>query len=589
MSSPPQKSIEDNATTGEPTLPPTITAFVSGNASLKRPAPSLLPAFEPLSSSPSRPRPTKRQALHGSLEPSVFLKYPTPIPSSSTGILSSSPPRVQLSRPGLARAPSTTSERPPLATVPSVELSEDGETLTMGRSSHSSQFQLSPNRLISRVHVKVRYIPAPTPFDQATVEIICNGWNGLKLHCQGRTWELSKNDVFTSETENAVIMLDVQDARVMINWPKRPRPENRDTFSESSWDEDSPRPRGRQSGLTPELLQSSPLRRETRIRSPVSPSPDNKSVAKRNDLLLSNDADEQVEIYEDPSGDDGELPEAAPDVDASFAQTELNNSFSSDLSDPDDDPDEENDPFIHSFGPFGANLSNRLAAFTTQGSPNLPVSVPSGSTTVRQSVVPSAEPEEPEPLNPNIDVAAVTNHVVNQLAFSRLSCTPLSAIMNNLPSEQKEGLSKTDLRRIIESTRCIGIIARHGKDAAGKPLESEYYYVPEHDADESRRFAVTDGLRKPSLRACRKQHKSQPTKIDLNSLTSSGHPTVPPAGPTSPQLEKDAARAMSTTDSWKPSLGGRKQSYAKEDQKRAIQMSGLGDGDGKGKGKGEKK
>lgn len=108
---------------------------------------------------------------------------------------------------------------------------------------------------------------------------------------------------------------------------------------------------------------------------------------------------------------------------------------------------------------------------------------------------------------PPYENPAVRNHVVNQLAFSRLSSNPLSTIMNNLPSEQKKGLLKEQLRSLLENTACIGIIRRQGKDAAGKPLESEYYYVPEADDDEQRRFAVTDGLRKPSLRACRKQHK----------------------------------------------------------------------------------
>ncbi|PHH68492.1 hypothetical protein CDD83_6073 [Cordyceps sp. RAO-2017] len=103
---------------------------------------------------------------------------------------------------------------------------------------------------------------------------------------------------------------------------------------------------------------------------------------------------------------------------------------------------------------------------------------------------------------------AVANHVVNQLAFSRLSSTPLSAIVLNLPAEARAaGLNREALRAAIEATACIGIIRRQGKDAAGKPLESEYYYVPEHDDDEQRRAAVVDGLRKPSLRACRKQHK----------------------------------------------------------------------------------
>ncbi|KAI1470293.1 uncharacterized protein F4812DRAFT_260161 [Daldinia caldariorum] len=47
-------------------------------------------------------------------------------------------------------------------------------------------------------------------------------------------------------------------------------------------------------------------------------------------------------------------------------------------------------------------------------------------------------------------------------------------------------------------------------------------------------------------------------------------------GPTSPQHEKEAARAISKTDSWKPSLG-RKQSYYSEDRKHALQMSGVQD------------
>jgi hypothetical protein len=218
--------------------------------------------------------------------------------------------------------------------------------------------------------------------------------------------------------------------------------------------------------------------------------------------LALDDGSEPLQIYEDESADEQELSKPAPDVDVSFAQTEIFNSFSSDLSDLDDDndPDEENDPIIHSFGPFGANLSNRLAAFTAE-SPKLSSRAVSGHTTAKASV----EPEEL--LNSNIDVAAVTNHVVNQLAFSRLSSNPLTAIMNNLPAEEKKDLSKTALRRIMEATTCIGVIARQGKDAAGKALESEYYYIPEHDTDESRRIAVTDGLRKPSLRACRKQHK----------------------------------------------------------------------------------
>ncbi|KAK6211829.1 hypothetical protein LQW54_005689 [Pestalotiopsis sp. IQ-011] len=68
----------------------------------------------------------------------------------------------------------------------------------------------------------------------------------------------------------------------------------------------------------------------------------------------------------------------------------------------------------------------------------------------------------------------------------------------------------------------------------------------------------------------------QPTGIDTSSSSLPGAP-----GPTSPQLEKDAARAMSSTSSWKPAYE-RKQSYHKEDQKRELQMSGLAGAGGGG-------
>lgn len=500
MSTTPEKTSADAMEAGEPSLPPSILppTTTTTAAGLKRPATALLPAFEPLSSSPGLPRPLKRQAIDVGFGSNVH-KYPTPVPTSSTGILSSSPPRVQ--RPGLVRAPSAVTERAPLSAVPTIELGDNGEEIFMGRSSNSSHYQLSASRHISRVHVKARYIPATEPYELNQVEIKCTGWNGLKLHCQGKTWELRKDDTFTSETEGAEMMLDVQDARVMVQWPKR---NHHDNLSDSSWEE-SPRPRPQHT----DNIQS-PLRRQTRVQSPESPTPGIKSAsassASLNAVLATDSANDQVEIYEDPEEGGQELPKADPEFDFSFAHTEVTNSFSSDLSDPEDDadPNEENDPIVHSFGPFGANLSNRLAAITSESSRHPLPGSPRVSTAM--PTVPEEQPEE-RPLPEHLDVAAITNHVVNQLAYSRLSSNPLSGILNNLPAEEKKGLLKKDLRRIIEQTDCIGTIVRHGKDAAGKQLESEYYYVPDKDTDDSRRLAVTDGLRKPSLRACRKQHK----------------------------------------------------------------------------------
>lgn len=486
-------------------------------AGVKRPAPSLLPAFEPLSSSPGLPRPAKRRAFS-----SAYSKYPTPVPTSSTGILSSSPPRLGPSRPTVQRTISSVTERAPLSSVPSVELNENGEPILMGRSSNSSHFQLSANRLISRVHVKARYVTADSLLEANKVEIVCNGWNGLKLHCQGRTWDLGKGDTFTSETEGAEIMIDVQDARVLVQWPGKDKDRTRN-LSDSEWDE-SPRPaRGNRSEL-----HGSPLKRSARIESPVSPTPASFSASQRLQDLMpdATDQDEAVQIYED--ADEPELPKLTEAEFGETFMTEVTNSFSSDLSDPlsdaENDPDEENDPIVHSFGPFGANLTGRLASITASSPPKRPRAarapalspIPSGiSTAPLQPSHPNSLQGSPKistsPASPvipaSVDKETVTNHVINQLAFSRLSSNPLTGILNNLPAEERKDLTKDGLRSIIEAVPCVGIIPRQGKDAAGKPLESEYYYIPEHDTDEHRRLAVTESLRKPSLRNCRKQHK----------------------------------------------------------------------------------
>lgn len=485
-------------------------------AGTKRPAPTLLPAFEPLSSSPGFPRPSKRQARSSPSErEAAYAKYPSPIPTSTTGILSSSPPRVHV-RPGLHRTQSIVSERAPLSAVPTITLPENGEVLKMGRSSNSSHYQLSANRQISRVHVEARYIAASVPLEPNRMVIMCKGWNGVKLHCQGRTWELAKDDTFTSETENAEIMLDVQDARVLIAWPGTDCKGSM-VSQDSLWDDENSPTRGRASAVSSrgEIIQSSPLRRNARIQSPVSPTPAGPRDSKTSlaDLFSDSVEPEPVKVFEDaPSPEEDDVA-----GDESFVTTQAATSFAyplesqeSDLSEPEEDPDEENDPIVHSFGPFGANLSAGMASFTTNASPEAararrePFTSPISKT---RSSSESTTESDPVP---------IVNHVVNQLAFSRLSSTPLSIIMNNLPADLKtaspshpenKGLTKDNLRRMLNGAACIGEIHREGKDAAGKALESEYYYVPDNDTDEARRAAVVDGLRKPSLRNCRKQHK----------------------------------------------------------------------------------
>jgi hypothetical protein len=388
----------------------------------------------------------------------------------------------------------------------------------MGRSSNSSHYQLSANRLISRIHVKARYIARTEPLEANKVEISCCGWNGVKVHCHGQTWELCKGDSFTSATESASIMLDVQDARVFIGWPSHEQTASVSRNTHSSWDdEDSPSALVGAVNAAGRSLPSSPLRMH-RFVSPVSPTPaGRRASASFPSVLPESGLESVVQIYEDESfsEQDTQLPQEAPKsqtaTEAASQPSDLGASQSSDLSEPDDeDPDEENDPIIHSFGPFGANISSRMASFTAGGSPP-----PFRGRVPKEFSASPAKRSSSESTN-DADTAPVVNHVINQLAFSRLSSTPLSVILSNLPASLKgaspsraenQGLTKDDLHKLLTATPCIGEIHREGKDAAGKALESEYYYIPDEDRDAQRRAAVVDGLRKPSLRNCRKQHK----------------------------------------------------------------------------------
>lgn len=500
---------------------------------VKRPAPSLLPAFEPLSSSPSLPRPTKRVAR---FPPSVYeketQKYPTPMPTSSTGILSSSPPQIPSTcRPGLARTVSTLSERAPLSAVPSIELDRHGQPTLMGRSSNSSHYQLSTNKLISRVHVRAVYLAASPPEPQRVL-IECMGWNGVKIHCQGRAWELRKGDSFTSETGDADIMIDVQDTRVLLQWPKPEQRISTPIDSDSPWDEDRRTPAIR-------ALSESPLRRQQRLHSPVSPAPA-VNAAHTSSHFPHSSVPVSVKVYEDDQseGEDGTAaaaaaaeatqstqaasqplgasPRESQSLGASFQESQslhasLRESQSSVQAEIRDfsDRDEENDPVIHSFGPFGANLLPRMESFTTHSptgrSPLRPIKEATVSPPKHRGGCESTREESSNP---------VANHVVNQLAFSRLSSTPLSTLIDHLPSHLKQSspgskgkFTQNSLKKLLDGTGCVGEVQREGKDAAGKRLESEYYYIPDLDEDMKRRDAVVDGLGKRGLRACRKQHK----------------------------------------------------------------------------------
>lgn len=494
--------------------------------------PSLLPAFEPISSSPPVAKSLKRK--HDDVVHEGRL-YPTPIPTSSTGILPSSPPR----RPGLQRTQSNVSERNPLADVPTVNVPADGEAVLLGRSSNSCNFQLPYNRHVSRVHMSVKYLQpdAANAFGQIAVE--CLGWNGAIVRCGGREHHLEKGDTYKSNQPAAEIILDIQDTRVIVAWP------DGGSVSAQSWDGDSS-PERVSAGNPRIAFGSSPP--PLFPQSPVSPSPARHaapalptSIRATNPLTASNDT--IVQVYEDPDSDHVHEDEwsrspSRPSLSrhasgngkekAMVSQESLLSSVPEDFS---DHENEENDPVIHSFGPFGANIMSRLNSFTTSGeqkspprqtgrrrsSLKAPLSPQRGSgASMKGNEVGTVKSKAPRNESP------IKNHVINQLAFSRLHSMPLSTIHSNLPAELKAAasplkadmeilddapLTDRDLKQILDAIPCVGEITREGKDAAGKALQNEYYYVPEMDDNVMRRETVKASMGSTSLRAVRKSHK----------------------------------------------------------------------------------
>ncbi|SCU99062.1 LAME_0G01684g1_1 [Lachancea meyersii CBS 8951] len=114
-----------------------------------------------------------------------------------------------------------------------------------------------------------------------------------------------------------------------------------------------------------------------------------------------------------------------------------------------------------------------------------------------------------------IAVADLQHVLANHLAFSNVQQVPFSQLRDVNSTISK--LKAFELRALLEAAKCIGVIYRKGKDAAGRPLDEEYYYDLENDTDANRRQLVSSlkGGRS-GLRSCRRVHKQyfwkKPTK-----------------------------------------------------------------------------
>lgn len=383
----------------------------------------------------------------------------------------------------------------------------------MGRSSNSSDFQLSSNRHISRIHVRAVYHAPDSSYPSGKVEVECLGWNGAKVHCAGEITELSKGGCFVSNKPLSQILVDVQDTRVMLAWPKDESREPPSVESRSPWAEASPSKRRVISA--PQFESSPPIMLPPRPQSPISPSPA-LNLSSTFTSTFRADSGDEVKVYEDHDSDEDAPHDPTPEPDVmesamrstpTCAAESFRKSFA---TEPEEfsEHDEENDPIVHSFGPFGENILSKFESFQSKSPERKRKPLKATVNSPGRSASKSKTNQSP-----------IKNHVINQLAFSRIHSLPLSTIHSNLPAELRgvsqkttgddtqSTLTSSELKDILHSIPCVGEISREGKDAAGKLLESEFYYVPEMDQDQSRRDTVTQSLGKTSIRAARKQHK----------------------------------------------------------------------------------
>lgn len=355
----------------------------------------------------------------------------------------------------------------------------------------------------------------------------CIGWNGTIVHCGGRQYSLEKGDTWVSSQPAAEIMVDVMDCRVMVQWPLAHLAHAQPTHSDKTWMQESPRRGIDRRGS--EAFASSPP--PMLPQSPISPSPARLLAPADPTLNLTSDnihipGEAAVEVYEDrDSASPGAVGEAAQRAMRLTETLEQKSSFasltSSNAEDLSDQENEENDPIVHSFGPFGSNILSRLSSFSHASPQQLQTQRPKAPLKP-SSVSPQREPiltkrKLSEESLKKLQESPIKNHVINQLAFSRVHSMPLTTIHNNLPAELKacatsdgdDEVTQDDLERVLHSIPCVGEITRQdkGKDAAGKPLENEFYYLPEMDDNTMRREAVIGGRGGTGLRAVRKSHK----------------------------------------------------------------------------------
>lgn len=390
--------------------------------------------------------------------------YPTPMPTSSgagTYDRSSSPVRAALK--SLEQitgdlvdensAPSCIQQgRTPLAQITVLKLPRNGEPMTIGRSSQSCDVAVSSKNKL----VSRIHAQARYHIKDHSITIDCLGWNGLTVIVPGENGHQAEYEINKGQSLTSTytngVKLDIRGEQALV------------LVDEEETDDEVP------------------------TRLPVTNSSNSIQSEKPKPLKQTPPAQEhRVENRKRQSTPLGDGRTKTPKTPK--------------LATPTSRPAAK-EAMIQEPTPKKSGLSPAISKPIAENKPE-----------AAETIVEEQSAEKPSK-KPKLDDDGIKHILANHLAFSRLSSTPLSTICKSNSALTK--LDRQFVRALLESIACVGVIHRTGKDASGRPLEEEYYYIPENDSDDHRRNMAEQSRGHIGLRSCRKQHKQyfwkKPTK-----------------------------------------------------------------------------
>ena len=431
---------------------------------------------------PSSPLVDSRRELDHPFAPKRLFKesepiYPTPHPSSTTG--TSSPTRSRSVEPkNLIVKNKDFNVIDPQEAVLRVPLISGASHLTIGRSKQSSDFQLdSKNRTISRTHIKASY-------SEQQIVLQCLGFNGFAMRIPRPCL------VFATNRKNDYILLENK-GKVL--------------------DADRLEPATRKSVVLDANHTEFVVNRDETVTLPRLA---NILIEIRGSLVLLNPEDENETDEETPVLVQQQHQNQSAVAESTPAGTPLKPVPTTPAKSGFKITSEESTPLpakSRALTPLGDITNLHKSSTSTPKTPN-----PNKKRRARSEEPQAKKKKKTTPSTiQDVDIdensikslknrAEIENVLTNHLAFSRLSSTPASFLLSI--SVLTGNLELIQLRTILHHVKCIGVIHREGKDAAGKPLEEEYYYMPENDDDKERPTLVQTIKGHGRLRACRRTH-----------------------------------------------------------------------------------